>query len=141
MSELLYKGLCTSYRTERMLAAKLPGKSFSEVIDYYKLVVLAHIQKSGNIFGHLDLEGKELEDPVISGLLTHLHFGENCGESAAAADILALIRIAHLKAAQYRTLSLYADNAGVPMAAGILRRMHAEEREGIANLLAIIARL
>jgi len=140
-SGLLYTGLCNSYGTERMLAEKLPGKGFSDVIDYYKLVVLAHIQKSGNIFGHLDLEGKECEDGVISALLTYLDFNRDGGESTAPASLLALIRIAYLKAAHYRTLSLYADHAGLPMAGSILRRMYAEECEGTANLLAMAARL
>lgn len=137
--DLLYAGLCESYWSEKALLQWLPDPpdeindhSLQSSLAHYRLVALAHVQKCGNVFGHLDREGNEKEQLSIRLLL------ESKGRGGIIAKDyrfgLLLLQVVHLKAAQYRTLSFYADSVGLPMAGSILRRMYSEECEAIAIL-------
>lgn len=137
--EMLYRGLCTSYWTEETLSRwlSLSAKGIDDevlgaAIDYYRMVIAAHLQKTGNIFGHLEREGTPYGDKSIGALLAVSPSGEAQSPPFVKERLLAtLLPIMHLKAAHYRTLALYAKSIRLSRAGSILQRMYDEECEAI----------
>jgi len=122
--------LSRSYRSELRIADWLKSvviakSSFSELCQYYRLVVLAHKQKIGLISGYIDEEIHDYEDPVLESLVT-TNLGRYLQIKDAAIRVI-LLQIVHIKIARYRSLSLYADCIGEKLAGSILRRMFKEE--------------
>jgi ferritin-like metal-binding protein YciE len=104
-------------------------EALQPALEYYMLVVQAHLQKLGNIFGLLDTQGGMVQDHVFDIVLESYQDTEESapGRLRSITVQIVLRKAIAYKIGFYNSLIFYADLIGQPWPGSIVRRMKEEE--------------